>query len=168
MKEDNNIIYLDEEGYNAYLQDIENTRKELGKISKMRLENHLHDADDAKREEYKIIGELTEKLQKLQKIQVIKTNDIKDLICINDFVTVDMMFSEDDVEECMFKLVASNTPDTNASIPEITINSPLGKAVYLQEVGYLGNYSVEGNEISFLIKDFRKNLDIEEVKKINK
>ena len=59
-----------------------------------------------------------------------------------------------------FKLVASN-PDFNADIPMITIDSPLGKEVYLKEIGYVGNYSVGKNNIRVEIVSKEKESTLE-------
>ena len=68
-----------------------------------------------------------------------------------------MSFSSEDTNELIFKLVGATSPKFDIdSIMEITLNSPLGNAVYGKKVGETASYSVDGGNILVLIKDITK------------
>ena len=66
-------------------------------------------------------------------------------------IVADMIFSPDDMEEMTFKLVGASG-DFNAEIQEISINSPLGSAVYKKKIGDTCSYSVNNRNFSVLLK----------------
>lgn len=162
----NEKIYLDKSGYEKYLKEIEELRNRLNNNSKMKSEAYVdavgdgwHDNflfEDAKREEYKILGLLREKIAGLSRIVVVDSVSEKNGININDFITLNLMFPGEEPEELEFKLVASNSPEINT---EISLNSPLGKAVYQKQIGDSGSYIVNGNNISFVIVNVIKDYE---------
>ena len=159
-------IYLDQEGYNQYLKEIENLKIKLKNNGRVKSESHTgavgdgwHDNfefEESKRQELKIMGELEAALEKLSKIVIINEVINEDLININDYVTVRLEFDENDIEEISFRLVGTNGPNSNAIVEEISLNSPLGKSVYHKKIGDKGNYIVNNNSISYIITDIMK------------
>ena len=64
------------------------------------------------------------------------------------------------VGECRtVKLIGSLNPNMENKIREITINSPLGKAVYGSKVGDCVEYCVNGKIISVIIRNKSKNIN---------
>lgn len=158
-----NKIYLDSEGYNEYLREIDSLVEQInivrGKSFSLK-ETHsdadsLNEAlDELKRQETKLRDRLIQKRNDLKRIEIVETVS-SDIINVNDVVNVLL-----DEDEMTFKLVASN-PDFNADIPMITIDSPLGKEVYLKEIGYVGNYTVGKNNIRVEIVSKEKESTLE-------
>ena len=75
------IIYLDKDGYEKYLEDIESLRKELTQASRRKSEAYRNsqdgwrnnfEFDDAKKDELRIINQLSDMINKLSKIQLIE------------------------------------------------------------------------------------------------
>lgn len=164
-------IYLDKEGYEKFLKDIEDVRKQLTNNGKNKSEAYesavgdgWHDNfafEDAKREEFRLMGTLRDMLEKLNRIVIIdKAEKIEDdTIDIGNIVTIEMCFNDEEPEEMEFKLVASESTNKDTKITEISINSPLGQAVYQNKVGHSGAYKVGDNKTSFTILNNGKSND---------
>ena len=88
----------------------------------------------------------------MQNIEIVESLGDEELIDIGDIVKVDIIFSEDDREEEMFKLVAT-TPSFSAEIQEVSINSPIGDAIYHKKVGEMATYKVQDRTFTLQIKE---------------
>ena len=64
---------------------------------------------------------------------------------------MDMIYSESNVEEMFLKLVGGEA-NFRGDVPEISINSPLGKSIYQKKVGDRTSYQVNGRIFNVLIK----------------
>lgn len=154
-------IYLSKEGYEQYLKELEELKQSLTNNSKKKSSAYIgavgdgwHDNfefEDAKREEFKIISAIRDKVQGLSRIIIVEDSLDENVINIGDYVKVYTKYSVDDEEEEIYKLIATTTPDLSSDIKEISINSPLGKAIYKKSVGDSGFYSVNGNNIEYKI-----------------
>lgn len=143
-------IYLDKVGYENYLKSLEDIKKEIDSNAKLM---SIYASDDAYgdgwhdnfayEEAMKKEAELFQKYNK-------KKSMLKDIVIIdkksNGTVSLDMkielLFIEDDlVEEYII------TGDINSDIDDnsITINSPLGSAIYGKRVGDRVTYKVGDN-----------------------
>lgn len=84
-------------------------------------------------QERTLMVEISEMKQRLQNVEIVENLGDESLIDIGDIVRVDIIFAEDDREEEIFKLIAT-TPSIDAEIEEVSINSPIGAAVYHKKV----------------------------------
>ena len=172
MKNNDKKIYLDQAGYEQYLQEIEEIKKQLNDNSKAKSTAYTnavgdgwHDNfefEEAKREELKILSSLRKKIEGLSRIVIIENNKESDLIDINDYVTISISFDGEDEEEMFFKLVASSSPNFNGEVIEISVNAPLGASVYQKKIGDKGSYKVGEDVANFVILDKRKTLEPDE------
>ena len=87
-----------------------------------------------------------------QKLEII-SEEKKDnnLIYLEDIVCIRFFYSEEDI----VKLTGKYFPVVTAKMKEITINSPLGKALYLQKIGSKVKYFVNEKEIMVVILEKR-------------
>ena len=67
-------------------------------------------------------------------------------------ISFDLIFSKDDVEEMTIKLVSALGLSDGNFAREVSINSPLGKAIFGKSVGDNSSYKVNDNVIKVLIK----------------
>lgn len=165
-------IYLDQKGYQQYLQEIEDLKERLNENNRQKSSAYTnavgdgwHDNfefEEAKREEFKIMGLLRDKVEGLSRIVIIdkneKSQNENDLVDIDDYVSVLLLMPDDETEHMVFRLVASLS--TNRGIKEVSLNSPMGKAVYGKKVGETGKYQVNGN--AFLVQILAKSKDLTE------
>lgn len=170
MKEENEPIYLDKEGYEQFLEELEEIKRKLNKNGQQKSSAYVnavgdgwHDNfefEEATREEYKILSDLREKTARLKRIVIVKKNENENKTAnINDLILVSMSFGNEEPSDEIFKLVASFNPNIFADIKEVSINSPLGKSVYQQSEGYSGEYSVNNSTIHFELKKISKTVE---------
>ena len=154
-------IYLDQEGYEKYLENIESVKKQLNDLNAGRKEAFDAGAGDGwdtpefeeiERQEAVLMGNLKKLYEDLSKIVIIERHNNQELIDINDTVIVDLIFSKDDVEEMTIKLVSALGLSDGNFAREVSINSPLGKAIFGKSVGDNSSYKVNDNVIKVLIK----------------
>lgn len=161
----NDVLYLDKEGYEKYLEEIEKIKEELRIVNAGR--KNAFDAgagdgwdcpefEDIERQSARLTGELNHRYKELSKIVIVEKHNKEDQIDIGDIVVVNMIFSEDDSEEMTFKLVGMSG-NLNAEITEVSINSPLGMSIYEKKVGDTCVYKVGNNEVSVFIKSKLEN-----------
>lgn len=173
MKNNEEKLYLDNDGYQRLLKEIDLLKAKLAKNGKEKRRSLFwcsrdgwHDNfafDEANMHERMILGQLKECYQKLERAVIVERHDDETLVDVNDIVTVDMIFGPDDSGELEFKLVGSvgsHTSDNNG-IQEVSINSPLGKSVYHKKVGESASYKVESRifNIEILSKVSEKDLE---------
>jgi len=156
-------IYLDKEGYDNFLEDIEELKRKLNANNKER--KNAFDAgagdgwdspefEEIERNERMLSGELQRKYDELSRVVIIEKKANSDVVNIGDIIKADMYYSDDDIEEELFKLVGGMPAfDLNAGIQEISINSPIGDAIYQRKIGDKCSYSVNGSQFYVLIKE---------------
>lgn len=153
-------IKMDQEGFEQYLKQIEKLEEELsqtrlykGKTAIFQGDN-WHDNPELYQTEAKersLMQQITQMRANAQNIEIVERNYDVSIIDIGDFVTLDMIYSESNVEEMFLKLVGGEA-NFRGDIPEISINSPLGKSIYQKKVGDRTSYQVNGRTFNVLIK----------------
>lgn len=164
----NNKIYLDEEGYKEYLKEIEDLKQEFNNKAKGGTEaaeaavgdgwHDNFDFEEAKKFEYSLSYKLKEKIANLKNIVILKNKSNK-YININDYISLTLIYKDDDQEKIIVKLIGSPNPNLNEEYQEITLNSPLGKELLNKDKNYKGSYFVNNKEIKFIIHDYNKEID---------
>lgn len=165
---DNKIIYLDANGYQIFLNELAeleerlfNFRKQNADVFNTGVKEDEHAFEEAVREEHRIVGMISQKREQLERIIIINDSIEENLVDINDFVKVSMVF-EGEEEDMIIKLVATPDADIDAEIPEISINSPLGASIYGKMIGSESSYVVDNAESKITI--INKSKSIEELK----
>lgn len=137
-------IYLTKEGYDKYITELENMRKELA--SKL---NNLSKLEMLSGESfYTLTTSIKHKLDELKRIVVIDEIE-EEIVNVNDIVTVNMIYPDSE-ETVTFELVAG-MPDLSSRIMKISVNSPLGRAVYQHKIG---------EELSYIANDEKVDIHI--------
>ena len=157
-------IYLTQEGYNQYVQEIEELHSKLSSSSRDKSDSYRsavgdgwHDNfafESAKREELTIIKQLEEKISGLGRIVIIddELDDNLDVIQIGDVVQLVVNTPTGKSVEQIIKLIGSENIKADVYPKEISINSPLGSAIYGKQIGEEISYTVNSKELSALIK----------------
>lgn len=143
-------IYLDRKGYLNYLKSLEDIKKEIDENAKLM---GLYVSDDAYgdgwhdnfayEETMKREAELFQKYNK-------KKGMLKDIVIIdkesNGTVSlnmkVELLFIDDDIVE---EYILTGDINSNLDDNSITLNSPLGSAIYGKKVGDKVSYKVGDN-----------------------
>ena len=156
-------IYLDQEGYNKFLESIEVLKERLRENNKGR--KNAFDAgagdgwdspefEEIERNEARILGELQRKYDELTRIVIIDKKENSETVDIGDTIKLHMILSSDNFEEGLFKLIGGMPNfDLNAKIKEISVNSPIGKAIYQKKIGDECTYSSNNRQFTVIIKE---------------
>ena len=147
-------ILLTQEGYDEYLNQLEKMKEkfyETGMLKKEANEQAPGDGwhdnfayEDAVREENAVLYRLQALNANNKKIQIVKEENHKDRVCVHDKIKLEMIYSDTDKEIETFLLSGSYTTKSDQ---EITLNSPLGRAIYLQKIGSTISYKTSGKTI---------------------
>ena len=174
MKEKREIRYLDEEGYDKYIEEIKETR-ELAKIKASKHDaynatssNSLgdnFDFEETERLEVMTLGKLKRLVEGLQDIVIVKEEEKKeDTVNLNDCVELSLYIKEEQEIE-KFKLVAyRDANNEDEEYTSISLSSPIGRAIYGRKIGETIPYSVGNDEFKVKIETILR----EEDKKIKK
>lgn len=152
-------IYLDQEGYEKYLKEIEEIKEKIQKNSTDISEYMGDDAygdgwhdnfayEQAIKKENALFYELDKKLKGLNNIEIVNKKEKSNKVEIGSIIEVEI-----EGEKEIYKLTGSTNSNLNSDIPEITLNSLLGKSIYKKEIGDIfiyktDSYIVEGKIIS--------------------
>lgn len=155
-----NIYYLDVVGYKDYLQRISALEEELKSFLATRsteakdilLDEHYSSATscDLVRREKLILDNLQDLRKKRDRIKIIEKHGEDTRVDIGDRLLLEIMFPSHDVEEMETELTA--TIGTLHNEDKISINSPLGRALYNQVIGGIYTYQVGERKMAVHIK----------------
>ena len=163
-------ILVGKNGYQQYLDEIE----ELKRLSLNNLTIGSEAYNDAIGdcwhdnftfeqtiiEDRNIATKINNMLLKKPFIKLINTQNLeKELINIGDVLVLEIKYAEDDIEKVKIKLTGNYSPSTDLEndIQEITLNSPLGKAIYKK--------NINDKDINYVIQN--KKIEIKVIEKIN-
>ncbi|MDD2518603.1 MAG: hypothetical protein PHG18_01800 [Bacilli bacterium] len=154
-------LYLDKNGYNEYLKSIEELFVKLKENSKSKkcsyhsaVGDGWHDNfdfEEAKRIEVSLVMQINNKNEELKNIVIVENDNSDDsIVNINDVVELKFIFDEDEELE-KFKLTGGCNPKEYDDYREITLNSPIGKAIYKQKLGNIVEYIVSSKKFNVQI-----------------
>ncbi len=164
---------LNKQGYEDYLKAIQKKEKDLAAVRLYKGTEAIYQGDNwhdnptlyqTEMQERTLMREISEMRNNLLNAEIVENLGDESLIDIGDVVKINMIFSEDDIELETFKLVATNPNfDRNQEISEVSINSPLGKAIYHKKIGDMTSYKVNDETIQIeIIEKIQLDLEIGE------
>ncbi len=165
-------LRLNSDGVNAYNREIENKEEELKKLRLYKGTDAIYQGDNwhdnptlyqAELKEVSLMKEISRLKNMLLDAEIVESLNDESLVDIGDVVKLEMFLDPDNVEENIFKLVAT-TPNFSANIKEVSLNSPLGSAIYQKKVGESTSYSVNNNTFNIIIKGKAKDADFQNEK----
>jgi len=154
-------IYLDQEGYENYLKELNEIREKIRKNSSDISEFASDDAygdgwhdnfayEQAVQKENSLLYELDGKLKGLNKIEIVSKKRNTNKVEIGSIVTVEI---NQEIEK--YKLIGNTVSNLNSDILEITLNSPLGKSIYHKKINDCFSYSVDSYTTNGIIIDIK-------------
>lgn len=155
-------ILVDKNGYKQFYQEIERIKEELtnnaskgGEAYKDAIGDGWHDNfafESAMVEERKISAKLEKMYSEQSKLEIVDVPGYDDnKVNINDIIKIRIIYSVDEEEEELVKLTGKYIPNTDAKIQEISLNSPIGKAIYMKDINSFTSYVVGDKEIKIEI-----------------
>lgn len=156
-------IYLDQNGYDSYIKELEAIREKIKKNSSDISEFASDDAygdgwhdnfayEQAVQKENALLYQYHQKLEGLNKIEIIESCKNNDSVEIGS--VVELQFDgETDTE--IYTLTGNTTSSIDNEGMSITINSPLGRSIFKKKKMDNFQYEIDFNQISGKIIDIR-------------
>lgn len=165
---DNKKIYLDEAGYEEYLKEIRELEAKLAQIKKdknsygrSRINDGIQDnfeREQAARDLDGLSALIAQKKANIKNIVMVSKSDDDGLIDLGDYVCIELNLN-DKVQTKVIRLTGSLTPKATEEVHEVTINSPLGKALYRKGVDDEFTYKVKEKNIKGVVRSRAKALE---------
>lgn len=161
-------ILVDTDGFNQYYEELNRLKDISLSIASIGSESYAdavgdgwHDNfafEDTMRESRKIASRINKILEDEKYLKIVdKKSTSDDIIDIGDILTIKVIYDIDDIEEYTIKLTGKYKIDNNAKIKEISLNSPIGRSIYLRNIND-NNISYYVNDKKISIKIINKNL----------
>ena len=152
-------ILVDEEGYKQYFEELDKLKNlrlliavKGGEACKEAVGDGWHDNfayEEAMREERNMASRIEQMLKEQKLLKIVEQKDREDgKINIGDIVELSIKYADDDIEVETIKLTGKYKPDTDLKIKEISLNSPIGKAIFQKSINSEVSYMVNGRKIS--------------------
>lgn len=157
-----NKIYLTEEGYKQYEEKIASLNLKIKKNNLLKADAYTsatgdgwHDNfafEEASREEDSLLTQVEDLIKMRKNIEIIKQKKVpENLVNINDVVIIEFIYNKEDREIEKIKLTGNWETRLSENIQEISLNSPLGQAIYLKEINSKIQYTVNGKTVDVQI-----------------
>ena len=149
------IIYVSREGYNQYITALDECRKRYAAHIKTRADYGKNEVENYQTGVYDteasiLLGSINDLNETISRLHIIENEQQKDgVIGLEDIVTI--IFN--DTNEIKQIKITGGMPvvDRSKDIAVVTINSPVGNAVYKRSVGETVSYSVGKNTFNITI-----------------
>ncbi len=155
-------VLVDTDGFNQYYEEL-NRLKDLSlSIASIGSESYAdavgdgwHDNfafEDTMRESRKIASRINKMLEDEKYLKIVdKKSNSDDIIDVGDILKIKAIYDIDDIEEYTVKLTGKYMINNNAKIKEISLNSPIGRSIYLKNINDDIGYYVNDKKTSIKI-----------------
>ena len=156
-------ILVNIDGFNQYYEEL-NKLKDLSlSIASIGSESYAdavgdgwHDNfafEDTMRESRKIASRINKMLEDEKNLKIVdKKSTSDDIIDVGDILKIKVIYDIDDIEEYTIKLTGKYMIDNNAKIKEVSLNSPIGRSIYLK--------NINDNDIHYYVNDKKISIKI--------
>ena len=155
-------VLVDTDGFNQYYEELNRLKDISLSIASIGSESYAdavgdgwHDNfafEDTMRESRKIASRINKMLEDEKYLKIVdKKSNSDDIIDIGDILKIKVIYDIDDIEEYTVKLTGKYMIDNNAKIKEISLNSPIGRSIYLKNINDDIGYYVNDKKISIKI-----------------
>ena len=155
-------VLVDTDGFNQYYEELNRLKDISLSIASIGSESYAdavgdgwHDNfafEDTMRESRKIASRINKMLEDEKYLKIVdKKSNSDDIIDIGDILKIKVIYDIDDIEEYTVKLTGKYMIDNNAKIKEISLNSPIGRSIYLKNINDDISYYVNDKKISIKI-----------------
>ena len=160
-------ILVDTDGFNQYYEELNRLKDISLSIASIGSESYAdavgdgwHDNfafEDTMRESRKIASRINKMLEDEKYLKIVdKKSNSDDIIDIGDILKIKVIYDIDDIEEYTIKLTGKYMIDNNVKIKEVSLNSPIGRSIYLK--------SINDNDTHYYVND--KKIGIKIINKI--
>lgn len=156
-------ILVDTDGFNQYYEELNRLKDISLSIASIGSESYAdavgdgwHDNfafEDTMRESRKIASRINKMLEDEKYLKIVdKKSTSDDIIDIGDILKIKVIYDIDDIEEYTIKLTGKYMIDNNAKIKEVSLNSLIGRSIYLK--------NINDNDIGYYVNDKRISIKI--------
>ena len=160
-------VLVDIDGFNQYYEELNRLKDISLSIASIGSESYAdavgdgwHDNfafEDTMRESRKIASRINKMLEDEKYLKIVdKKSTSDDIIDVGDILKIKVIYDIDDIEEYTIKLTGKYMIDNNAKIKEISLNSPIGRSIYLK--------NINDDDIGYYVND--KKISIKRINKI--
>lgn len=160
-------VLVDTDGFNQYYEELNRLKDISLSIASIGSESYAdavgdgwHDNfafEDTMRESRKIASRINKMLEDEKYLKIVdKKSNSDDIIDVGDILKIKVIYDIDDIEEYTIKLTGKYMIDNNAKIKEVSLNSPIGRSIYLK--------NINDNDIGYYVND--KKISIKIINKI--
>jgi len=104
--------------------------------------------EESMRNEQKIAKQINDMLEESKKIRIIKeTKTENNIVKLNDIVEVEFIYPNGDKEIDKLKITGNYKSNMDSEIIEVTINGPIGQAIYHKKIQEECSYYVNDDKI---------------------
>lgn len=148
--------YLDEAGFKAYEERISALEAEYTLLiagqrenaKAVQIEKYITlETRDIARRELQILEEIKNLRAKRNQLELITKHNDETRTDIGDRLLIKIMYAPDDIEEEEIILVGTIASSLDKP-DEVSINSPLGRAIFGLELGSISSYMVGDNKVA--------------------
>lgn len=155
-------ILVDTDGFNQYYEELNRLKDISLSIASIGSESYAdavgdgwHDNfafEDTMRESRKIASRINKMLEDEKYLKIVdKKSNSDDIIDVGDILKIKAIYDIDDIEEYTVKLTGKYMINNNAKIKEISLNSPIGRSIYLKNINDDIGYYVNDKKTSIKI-----------------
>lgn len=160
-------VLVDTDGFNQYYEELNRLKDISLSIASIGSESYAdavgdgwHDNfafEDTMRESRKIASRINKMLEDEKYLKIVdKKSNSDDIIDVGDILKIKVIYDIDDIEEYTVKLTGKYMIDNTAKIKEISLNSPIGRSIYLK--------NINDDDIGYYVND--KKISIKIINKI--
>ena len=156
-------VLVDMDGFNQYCEELKRLKELSLNIASVGSSSYAdavgdgwHDNfafEESMRESRKIASRINKMLEDEKCLKIVERKNIPNTIDIGDTLLIEVIYDIDDIEEYTIKLTGKYIPDNNAKIKEISLNSPIGRSIYLKNINDDIYYYVNDKKISIKMKE---------------
>lgn len=155
-------ILVSKDGYEQFFLELEKLKDSITSNALVSTEacndavgDGWHDNfayDEAMRQERFIVSKINNMINDITFLKVIDDEYESEKVNVGDVIEVLIKYAEDDEEKEALKLTGNySLCNDDTSIREVSLNSPIGKALYKQNIGATLSYNVGNNKIEVSI-----------------
>lgn len=156
-------VLVDTDGFNQYYEELNRLKDISLSIASIGSESYAdavgdgwHDNfafEDTMRESRKIASRINKMLEDEKYLKIVdKKSNSDDIIDVGDILKIKVIYDIDDIEEYTIKLTGKYMIDNNAKIKEVSLNSPIGRSIYLK--------NINDNDIGYYVNDIKISIKI--------
>ena len=146
-------VLVDHIGYKQYYEELKRLKDLSLTIASVGSTSYADAVGDTMRESRKIASRIDRMLEDEKYLKIVERKNISsDIIDIGDTLIVEVFYDIDDIEEYIIKLTGKYIPDNNSKVKEISLNSPIGRSIYLKNINDNIYYYVNNKKINIKVK----------------